>query len=236
MLIAGITSAGRAAIALSEFTATYQGNQILLEWKTESELDSLGFYVVRSEQEKTGYTRISIFLPSRGTSLKGADYEYTDDEIDPDTTYYYKLEEIDINNQSYFFGPVFAGPPTPTPTATSPNTATITPTPSSTSNPTRTNTPNPSFTRTLTASPTLTVTYTVTNTPTVTDTPTNTVIVEPTELSFPTETPTFTEVPVPAPSSGQNTAIILRVGIIVGLIIFWGLVGYLYYQYTQNRS
>jgi len=96
---------------LSYFRATSLDSAVLLEWKTETELDNAGFNVWKSEEKNGGYVRInSYFIPAEGEAGFGAQYSYTDYEVQNGKIYFYKLEDVDTSGKSTFHGPVPAVP------------------------------------------------------------------------------------------------------------------------------
>jgi hypothetical protein len=102
---------GETLIALSSFTATPKNKEVILEWKTESEIDNAGFNLYRSETEDGEYEKINASLiPAQGSSTQGASYEFVDKDVKNRKTYYYKLEDIDLNGVSTFHGPVQSTP------------------------------------------------------------------------------------------------------------------------------
>jgi hypothetical protein len=99
------------SISLSTFTATPKNKEIILNWKTESEIDNTGFNLYRSETENDNYRKINTSLiPANGSSTQGASYEFIDTKVQNRQTYYYKLEDIDNKGISTFHGPVKATP------------------------------------------------------------------------------------------------------------------------------
>jgi hypothetical protein len=170
LLCLGVAPSARASVTLISFTATGEPDQVVVEWETGSESDNSGFFVWRSTTENGTYNRVSDFFVSQGNSLVGAVYLWIDDEIVNNTTYWYKLESIDLSQNSLFYGPESATPgvqqptgtltltPTstqPSPTATSTDPANQTGTPTATA----TNIIDPTITRTalpVTAAPTRT--------------------------------------------------------------------------------
>jgi hypothetical protein len=85
--------------------------QVTLYWRTASEIDNEGFNVWRSESEDGSYTQLNASLiPARGNADTGASYEFTDSDVVQDTTYYYKLEDVDTHGVSTFHGPISATP------------------------------------------------------------------------------------------------------------------------------
>jgi len=98
-------------VELSYFSANSLDSAVLLEWATETELDNAGFNLWRSEVRDGEYTRINpYFIPAEGESGFGAEYSYTDYDVQNGKIYYYKLEDIDIYGKSTFHGPVPAIP------------------------------------------------------------------------------------------------------------------------------
>jgi hypothetical protein len=96
-------------IELVSFTAQPLNKKVQLEWVTESEIDNAGFNLYRSELENGEYAKINTSLISaQGSSTQGASYEFVDKDVKNRRTYWYKLEDIDINGVSTFHGPVSA--------------------------------------------------------------------------------------------------------------------------------
>ncbi len=184
----------RAAVTLVSLDA-YPGNQqVILEWETATEADMLGFYVTRNDQLNGNYTRVSPFIFTQGTAVSGLIYQYIDLNLTNGKTYYYKLEAVDNNYNSEFFGPVTAIPLEVTPTKTQTLTQTSsTQSGSKTSTATITSTPTIDLTQSKTPTRTSTSPFSfVTNTPTTT--PTATPRISPTLTG--TYTPDLTLTPV----------------------------------------
>ncbi len=99
---------GPLLVAMASFTATEDNAQncILLQWQTASEIDNAGFHIRRSETKEEGYTRITDqLILSKGGDTWGASYSFDDCDVEPDQTYYYKLEDISDDGISSFYGP-----------------------------------------------------------------------------------------------------------------------------------
>ncbi len=96
------------AITLADFTAAPQGNAILLTWETAAELDNAGFNLYRSETPAGPYTLLNDTLipPQFPGEVIGGVYTWLDTEVQPGVTYFYKLEDIDLQGVSTFHGPV----------------------------------------------------------------------------------------------------------------------------------
>jgi len=98
-------------IELSSFTATKKLGRVIIKWETASEIDNAGFNIYRSESADGEYLKINATLiPAEGSPSGGTVYTFTDDGVQNRKTYYYKLEDIDLNGTSTMHGPVSAVP------------------------------------------------------------------------------------------------------------------------------
>ncbi len=192
LLLLVLAPLARAAVTLVSFTATPQGQAVLLQWETASEVNMLGFTVWRAGSEGGSSVPISDLIPAEG-DIVGASYQFTDTSVEMGRTYFYWLEAVEVNGTSEFHGPVSVTVPLP-------NTATPTPTPTRT--PAVTSTPTPTWTPTVPPSPTPTPTWTPTVTPPPTSVPTGTPALSPTPA--PTTPPVPTRTPSPTPNSSPT--------------------------------
>jgi hypothetical protein len=98
-------------IELSTFDAIANNRKIILSWTTASEIDNAGFNLYRAESENGEFVKINpILIPAQGSPTSGASYEFVDKNVKNRITYYYKLEDIDLNGVSTLHGPVSATP------------------------------------------------------------------------------------------------------------------------------
>jgi hypothetical protein len=98
-------------ITLSSFTATPKAGKVNIQWSTESEVDNAGFNLYRSDLENGEYRQINdSLIPAEGSPTQGVSYEFIDKDVKNRKTYYYKLEDIDLNGNSTMHGPVSAMP------------------------------------------------------------------------------------------------------------------------------
>lgn len=68
---------------------------VTIQWNTETELDTAGFYLYRSESADGEYTLINEqLIDSEGNAVSGASYTFDDENVEAGKTYYYLLEEI----------------------------------------------------------------------------------------------------------------------------------------------
>lgn len=144
-LLAPVNRRALASVTLDFFRATWQPDleTIVIEWKTATELNTVGFIIERSTASNGEFAAITEVIPAVGDPLGGWEYDPVAD--DPDTlvigtTYWYRMIVVNTSPPNDTIDPVSvkAGEPntlTPTNTATATATATRTrtPTPSATS-------------------------------------------------------------------------------------------------------
>jgi len=99
----------QTAVELAFFEVKGDNRLITLDWKTGSELDNAGFNIYRSTSLDGEYAKLnSELIPASANAFEGASYSYTDKDVQPGLTYYYKLEDLSIEGISTFHGPVSA--------------------------------------------------------------------------------------------------------------------------------
>lgn len=94
-------------VELSTFTSilSTNNNTISVAWKTASESEMLGYNIFRSENsDLNSAIRVNPTLIIAENSTTGSRYSIIDTEIETNTTYYYWLEIIHLDNLSEFFG------------------------------------------------------------------------------------------------------------------------------------
>ncbi len=94
-------------VELSSFTASFTvGNYVNLTWITQSETGVQGFYILRNTQDNlANATVISPLVGATNTSQQQV-YTYTDKELYEDGTYYYWLQNSDMDGSINYHGPV----------------------------------------------------------------------------------------------------------------------------------
>jgi len=98
-------------IDLISFIAMPSDRLVVLEWVTASEIDNAGFNLYRADSANGEYAKLNEYLiPADGTATQGATYQFIDDAVQNRTTYYYKLEDLDLYGNSALHGPVSATP------------------------------------------------------------------------------------------------------------------------------
>ena len=89
---------GSLPVELSAFNAISEGGKVNLLWRTESEVNNIGFAIYRSEEKDGNYTRIA-FVNGTGNTAMPTDYQFTDEKVEEGKTYFYYLEDIDITGE-----------------------------------------------------------------------------------------------------------------------------------------
>ncbi len=93
-------------VTLSSFAATLTAqNFVKLTWVTETETSLSGYYVLRSETaDLANAVKVSQLIDATNTSSTQT-YSHIDNEVAPETTYYYWLESVEMNGSSVYHGP-----------------------------------------------------------------------------------------------------------------------------------
>jgi hypothetical protein len=93
-------------VTLSSFAATLTAqNFVKLTWVTETETSLSGYYVLRSETaDLANAVKVSQLIDATNTSSTQT-YNHIDNEVAPETTYYYWLESVEMNGSSVYHGP-----------------------------------------------------------------------------------------------------------------------------------
>ncbi|PKN86385.1 MAG: hypothetical protein CVU46_07825 [Chloroflexi bacterium HGW-Chloroflexi-8] len=241
-----------AAVTLVRFEIVYSTHSsITLEWETATEFDNLGFKVLRSLTEGGEFTQIGDFIAAEGSAVSGFIYQFTDNSATDEQTYFYKLEVIDLNSVSEFFGPITNRSPAQ---ATQTNTTSMS---TSTRTLTATHTQTGTAIITATITPTLTetsafsfFTNTTTNTSTITPELTNTVDISGTVEKTPTilstkievktstsNAPKITEIPSNSSETIENQSIRNLVLGFIAVLLVGGIciLGLIYYSRHRQR-
>ncbi len=97
-----------ASVNLANFAATAQENGVLLTWETATEIDNLGFNLYRSTAVNGEYGLLNEeLIPTQVPgAVFGAVYTWLDSSATPGVTYFYKLEDVDIEGRTTLHGPL----------------------------------------------------------------------------------------------------------------------------------
>lgn len=94
-------------VELSSFTATISvNNYVNLTWVTQTETGVLGFYILRNTQDDLANALTLNDLIAATNTSQQQTYVYTDNELYEDGTYYYWLENLDLDGTVAFHGPI----------------------------------------------------------------------------------------------------------------------------------
>ncbi len=95
-------------VTLSSFNAanTVEGT-VELKWTVQSETEMLGYNLLRNatDNEETAIGINSTPIPALNTSFEHS-YSFEDIDVEVNTTYYYWIESIEIDNNVTYHGPV----------------------------------------------------------------------------------------------------------------------------------
>ena len=101
---------GPTLVRLADFSAARRINRVAVRWTTSAEIDNAGFNVLRSAAAAGAYTKINnALIAAEGSPAAGASYEFVDTDIQPGRSYYYLLEDVDLNGTVRSHGPVRSG-------------------------------------------------------------------------------------------------------------------------------
>jgi len=97
---------GSLPVELSSFQAVYGKDGVELVWITESESNAWGFNIHRSLDKDKNYSQINPgLIRAAGNSTQRHIYRFVDKRIEENATYWYLLEQVDIDGATQTFGP-----------------------------------------------------------------------------------------------------------------------------------
>lgn len=89
-------------VELSAFSAIFDQKEshVTLKWRTESEINNLGFDVYRSESPDGKFIKVNpAYIKGAGTDATPRDYKFVDESAVVGKTYYYYLETISFSGE-----------------------------------------------------------------------------------------------------------------------------------------
>ena len=102
------------AVTIDNFAANPENSQILVTWRTISEIDNAGFNLWRSETA-AGPQSLIAYLPSQSPGgTTGAEYQFADADVQAGQSYWYWLDTINFAGHTSRYGPVSATAQAPT--------------------------------------------------------------------------------------------------------------------------
>ncbi|MEA2008752.1 MAG: hypothetical protein U9O54_06490, partial [Chloroflexota bacterium] len=77
---------------------TFRQAEVIITWETASEVDTVGFDVLRGETPDGDFTKINDeLIPASVDPFSENSYTYTDDNARSQTTYYYQLLDVEAD-------------------------------------------------------------------------------------------------------------------------------------------
>jgi hypothetical protein len=86
-------------VTLSHFNASLNSNGVLLTWKTESELENLGYIIMRKEKGNDDWKELASYLTDKhllgqGSTSEETNYQYRDISVTKGAIYEYQLADV----------------------------------------------------------------------------------------------------------------------------------------------
>ncbi len=104
-------------VTLSSFEAQASFNQVVLNWRTESEVNNLGFNIYRRNEKDESWQKInSTLIPGAGSSSMAHEYQFVDQNVVSGETYSYRLESVSLNGMNESFDQLIQTVQIPIPT------------------------------------------------------------------------------------------------------------------------
>ncbi len=99
-----------AAVGLGyQALLTFNEAEVIIEWSTASELDTVGFHLHRGSTSEGPFTQItSQLIPPSLDPLIGGAYVFTDTNVSAGQIYFYQLEDVAADGTSTTHGPLEA--------------------------------------------------------------------------------------------------------------------------------
>ena len=81
-------------VTLSHFRASHTDIGVILNWITESEVNNAGFYIYRRTKDGEFKVVNPQIIQGAGTTGQRNEYTWTDTTANPNTVYYYRIEDV----------------------------------------------------------------------------------------------------------------------------------------------
>ena len=86
--------------------------KIEILWETETEFDTAGFNIYRSDDINGSYQQLNEkLIPGAEDAASGGDYSYVDTDVCKGSTYYYQLEDVELDSTTSLQEPLAATAP-----------------------------------------------------------------------------------------------------------------------------
>ena len=96
----GYNAGGALPVELSKFGAKRDPltGAVVITWETQSELNNAGFFIKRSQQQKSKFVVVNpTMIAGAGTTAEKQSYTYTDATADPNVIYFYQIEDVSLD-------------------------------------------------------------------------------------------------------------------------------------------
>ncbi|MGB5686943.1 MAG: SdrD B-like domain-containing protein, partial [Candidatus Electrothrix sp.] len=81
-------------------------NQVVLEWKTSSEIGTIGFLLERLNEQSGNYQAVNkTLLPGMLSPPHGGTYRFIDTQVEPGRNYTYRIVEVAVHDRGTMSGP-----------------------------------------------------------------------------------------------------------------------------------
>ena len=85
-------------VELSQFSARFVKDEVVINWTTESELNNAGFNVLRSTSRTKNFRIINTkLIQGAGTTGERRTYQFIDATAKPNVAYYYRIVDVDFS-------------------------------------------------------------------------------------------------------------------------------------------
>ena len=85
-------------VELSQFSARFVKDKVVINWTTESELNNTGFNILRSTSRTKNFRPINTkLIKGAGTTGERNTYQFIDKTAKPNVVYYYRIEDVDLS-------------------------------------------------------------------------------------------------------------------------------------------
>jgi hypothetical protein len=95
-------------VILSLYWLIFNKNSaVVVQWNTESEIDTAGFYLYRSISKEGPFEQINnALILASSDKFTGGSYTYDDKDVIAGQTYFYQLEDVDLAGNTSIHGPI----------------------------------------------------------------------------------------------------------------------------------
>jgi hypothetical protein len=92
-------------VRLKSFDVAMEDGTAVLRWETSLELGMEGYQIVRSDEETGRYDTVTKDMIRSSGEATGGSYEYRDESVTANRTYWYKLREVASDGLGSEYGP-----------------------------------------------------------------------------------------------------------------------------------